>query len=223
MRAGAPASSFVSVHVASNISPRERRLGLVRLGVCCLLLLTACQAGKAPGIHPKLNPSVQTGREIAFRFSDPPGAIHQPGAALFYAVTNQDCVPIGYKRALGGVRRLPRYRLAAPVVITADHAYIVTAWDGALVDENYFGLGTCRWALQSVTFTFSSDTGARFVAPIAADALREGDDVGLRYLASDFERGAARDPAIFGERPDYYPRSKPQVSLAIATHEVLAR
>lgn len=199
---------------------------LASVAAVLLCLLTACHAGETQAqrpIHPKVNPAAQVSRDIEFRFSGLPGAIHQSGAALHYGVRNRDCVPMDYERALGGVRLLPKYRLAAPVRLSTGGALIVTAWDDALIDENYFDLGECHWVLESVAFTFSSEHGARFVAAIPASELRGGGSVSLRYLVSDYSTNAAPDPAIFGERPGFYSDSKPQFSLNVATQAGAAK
>ena len=163
-----------------------------------LCLLATCHAEETQAqrpIHPKVNPAVQTGRDIEFRFSGLPGAIRQSGTALHYSVQNRDCVPMDYDRVLGGVHLPPKYRLTAPVPPSADGALIVRAWDDALINENYFGRGECHWALESVTFTFSSEHGAQFVAAIPANELRNGGSVSLRYLVSDYSPNAAPGPA----------------------------
>ena len=85
----------------------------------------------------------------------------------------------------------------------------------ALIDEDYFGLGKCHWALQSVSLPFASER-TRFVASVSADEILTGKDLVLQYLVSDYTSGAEHLPAIFGERPGFYPDSKPQFSLKIA-------
>lgn len=122
-----------------------------------------------------------------------------------------------YQRALGRVRLTQRHRLTAPMQADGEGRFIVRAWDDALVDEDYFRLGLCHWALESVTFSFVSPQGARFVAAIAVTDLRAEQALNLRYLISDLATPAGSDPAIFGEAPGFYPDHKPQFTLTIAT------
>jgi hypothetical protein len=201
--------------------PRARGARDVLLGLAAGLFVLAAGPGQAalaqPAIQPKLTLGPKTGREITFSFRGLTEDLGPPRASLHYSVGNRDCTPMDHQRALGGVRLTQRYRLTAPVQAAGEGRFVVRAWDDALVDEDYFGLGRCRWALESVTFSFASAQGARFVAAIAASDLRAEKALNLRYLISDLATLAGSEPAIFGEAPGFYPDDKPQFTLAVAT------
>lgn len=190
-----------------------------------MVLLPACQgraSGTLPAIHPQTNPAVQSGIAVVFRFADLPGSVRDPGAAVHYTVTNRDCVPMDRTAALGGVRLLPKYRLATLVHRNADGSLVLWAWQDALHDEDYYGLGPCRWALESVTFTFVSDRGNPFVVSLAADELAPGTVHDLRFRVSDFEApvtGPSRPP-IFAEPPDFYPVATRQFSVRVSVSSI---
>ena len=190
--------------------------GLAAAGLCVLAAEPGQVALAQPAIQPKLSLAPKKGHEITFSLRGLTSDIGPPRASLHYRVDNRDCTPMDYQRALGGVRLTQRYRLTASVQAVGERRFVVRAWEDALVDEDYFGLGRCRWALESVTFSFVSAQGARFVAAIAATDLRAEQALNLRYLISDLAAPAGSDPAIFGEAPGFYPDHKPQFTLTIA-------
>jgi hypothetical protein len=196
------------------------RTTLLSVGPAIVLIgcLSACHLDPSKSLRPidvKANPAAHGGKTIELRFSDLPGAIRLSGAELHFEIGNRECVPMDYGRALGGVRLPPRYAFPAPVWLSPDGALIVAVSEDVLIDEDYFGLGKCHWALQSVSLEFDSEH-ARFVASVPAEKMRVGKDLAFRYLVSDYAAGAAHLPAIFGERPGFYPDDKPQFSLTVS-------
>lgn len=180
-------------------------------------LLPACRSDPSNALHPievKENPAAHRGNALEFRFSSLPGSIRLSDAELHFEVQNRECVPMDYGRAWGGVRLPPAYGLPAHISRASDGALIVNVPKDALIDEDYFGLGVCHWALQSVSLPFASDR-ARFVASVSADEILAGKDLVLRYLVSDYTSGAEHLTAIFGEHPGFYADNKPQFSLKV--------
>jgi len=201
------------------IGPTRPRGYAVRAIVAVALFgfLQACHVAPSKALRPievKVNRAAQRGKALEFRFSSLPGAVRLSGAELHFEIQNRECVPMDYGRAWGGVRLPPRYGLPAHISRASDGALIVDVPKDALIDEDYFSLGVCHWALQSVSLPFASDR-ARFVASVSADEILAGKDLVLQYLVSDYTSGAEHLPAIFGERPGFYPDNKPQFSLKV--------
>jgi len=203
--------------------PVFRRLGFTLLsvapGIILLGCLSACHPDVSKALRPidvKANPAAHGGNTISYRFSGLPAAVRLSGAELHFEVGTRECVPMDYGRALGGVRLPPRYALPAPAWLSPDGALVVEVPEDALIDEDYFGLGKCRWVLQSVSLPFASEN-ARFVASVSADQILAGKDLVFHYLVSDCTSGGVEHLAvIFGEPSGFYPDDKPQFSLKVS-------
>ncbi len=206
--------------IQHNLTVRARPRGYVTQAVVAVALfgfLQACHLDPSKALRPidvKANPAPHGGNTLEFRFSGLPESIRLSDAELHFEIQNRECVPMDYGRAWGGVRLPPRYGLPAHISRASDGALIVDVPKDALIDEDYFSLGVCHWALQSVSLPFASDR-ARFVASVSADEILAGKDLVLQYLVSDYTSGAKHLPAIFGERPGFYPDNKPQFSLKV--------
>lgn len=189
------------------------------VAVALFSFLQACHLVPSTALRPievKANPAARPGSTLEFRFSGLPGAVRLSGAELHFEIQNRECVPMDYGRAWGGVRLPPRYGLPVPISLASDGALTVDVPNNALIDEDYFHLGICHWALQSMSLPFAS-ANARFVASISADEILTGKDLILQYLVSDYTSGGIEHlAAIFGERPSFYPDNKPQFSLKVA-------
>lgn len=197
--------------------PRGYVAQTVVVAVALFGFLQACHLDPSKALRPievKANPAAHRGKALEFRFSGLPGAVRLSGAELHFEIQNRECVPMDYGRAWGGVRLPPRYGLPTPVSLASDGALIVDVPKDALIDEDYFGLGPCHWALQSVSLPFASQR-ARFVASVSADEILTGKDLVLQYLVSDYTSGAEHLPVIFGERAGFYPNGKAQFSLKV--------
>lgn len=209
---------FRTQHDLTGPTRPRGRVAQAVVAVALLGFLQACHLNPSKALRPievKVNRAAQRGKALEFRFSGLPGAVRLSDAELHFEIQNRECVPMDYGRAWGGVRLPPRYGLPTPVSLASHGALIVDVPKDALIDENYFGLGTCHWALQSVSLPFASQR-ARFVASVLADEILTDKDLVLQYLVSDYTSGAEHLPAIFGERPGFYPDSKPQFSLNVA-------
>lgn len=204
----------------------KSRAALAAIAGLLLSAVSACQSETLKPLLPadvKTNPAPHGGNAVAFQTSGLPGAVRLLGAQLHYKVENRDCVPMDHGLAVGGVRLPPQYALAASFWLAPDGALVVETPDDALIDEDYFGLGVCHWELESVSLAFASRSGARFVATLSASEIQEMRGGGVRvlqYLVSDHASSAQPDPAIFGERPGYYPADKRVFSLTASYRNI---
>jgi hypothetical protein len=109
----------------------------------------ACSSGSSqPDI--KLNPNPAHFLELSAAVRNPPGDFDRVEAKAFYEVENTKCAPL---RKISGVRDTPRYTMDLPVT-SVGTAYRSRVTTDALVDEDYFGQGTCHWRLISAGFYF---------------------------------------------------------------------
>lgn len=169
-----------------------------------------------PDVRPSINPSPAQRYVLTLRFDGLPGEVADLDATADFEVENRDCVPYDFTRAVGGVRLPPRH--SVPLVLERVDAGTWTAvvHEDALLDEDYYGLGVCRWALNNASVHFRSDA-TRFVGGIPADRLLAGGTMVDHFLTRDFAQKPEPMEVVFGEEAgDYYQASAgPQFTLTI--------
>lgn len=89
--------------------------------------------------------------EVLATILDDPGEIRRIEARVNYTVANTDCIPIDYTRSLGGSRPIFLEERLLPVMREGRQLKVAVAED-ALLPEDYYGLGVCRWKLGTVAF-----------------------------------------------------------------------
>ncbi|MFZ5638332.1 MAG: hypothetical protein ACOY82_17280 [Pseudomonadota bacterium] len=202
-----------------------------------LAALTSCQSANAPDagasggaamtaptavpdVRPVANPAPRQRYALTLRFDGLPGALTDIAATADFEVENRECVPYDYSRAAGGVRLPPRYSVPLALQRIDDSTYIATLHEDALLDDDYYGLGVCRWALNTATVHFHS-ASTHFVGGIDAERLAAEAEVVDHYLARDFAQKPTPMDVVFGEEsPDFYQSAAgPQFTLAIASRK----
>jgi hypothetical protein len=128
----------------------------LRLLAFCLLTAmstTACDAAQpVPQPEPKRNPAPTEIYEITVTIKDAPGPFDSFEGFTQFDVLNDECVPLDYTAALGGVRNNPTARVPVKYERVGDGVYRATVVADALVDEDYYGLGECHWTLVATNF-----------------------------------------------------------------------
>ncbi|NOU06962.1 MAG: hypothetical protein HOO99_12355 [Hyphomicrobiaceae bacterium] len=158
----------------------------------------------------------KVGYRLDIRLLELPAPVARVSAWAQYAVSNAECVPVDQMRAPGGLRLPPEERKDLALELL-DGAYFTTVYEDALVDRDLFGLGVCRWALQSVTVAFAS-AATKFVGGATVEQLRSGAPTTKYYLVRDFRERPAVGDQVFGEAPGFYKKSLgAQFSLTIAS------
>jgi hypothetical protein len=181
---------------------------------------TSAAQHAVPKIDVKPNPAARERYALLLRFADLPGDLEEMRGTLDFEVSNLDCVPIDYERAFGGVKLTPRHNVAVDLRKGDNGQYIGTVHADALLDEDYYGLGVCHWALNSFTVHFRSRT-THFVGGIDGKALTAQTTSTEHYLASDFEKKPDAMDVVFGEDSAsfYLASAGPQFTLTISTHK----
>jgi hypothetical protein len=139
------------------------------LAIAAITAIAACSSGSSrPDI--KLNRSPVKFFDLSAAVKNPPGDFDRVEAKAFYEVENTKCAPL---RKVSGVRDTPHYTMDLPVT-SVGTAYRARVAADALVDEDYFGQGTCHWRLFSAGFYFVKKRRGFHVsvAPPAANEVR---------------------------------------------------
>jgi hypothetical protein len=178
--------------------------------------VSAIAAEKNPEIDIQKNHSPKTTYDLVLTFDALPGELSDVSATADYVVDNVECVP---PLEVSGARLRPEHSL--PLTLhRIDNNRFATSFDiDALVDQDYFGLGVCRWVLNWATVRFASPT-TRFVGAIATDQMQADKPLKLYYLASDFNNAPDPDVAVFGEEIDIFAaEAGPRFTLTLTASE----
>lgn len=190
--------------------------------------MTSCQSATAPESRPqaaaqaavpdvvaKPAPAPRKRHALTLAFADLPGPLAKIEATADFEVDNRDCVPLDTSKAIGGVRLPPQQSVPLALERLDDGRYAFVLHEDALLDEDYFGLGVCHWALRTVSIHFHS-AATHFVGGLDADRLRADETVVQHYLARDFAEKPATMDVVFGETAGFYrPEAGPQFTLTI--------
>ena len=118
------------------------------LAVLLAITTTACgQAMKQPDI--KLNAHPKMRYEITLTIEDAPGPFDAVEGSAGYQVSNDRCVPL---QPVSGARHTPRKHVPIALTRVSDKVYKGELYVDLLQDEDYFGLGLCRWSMPFANF-----------------------------------------------------------------------
>lgn len=139
---------------------------------------------------------------ISAAFEGLPAAVDRFSGVARFSVSNPECAPLDTERAYGGVRLAPRHEVVLEWRRTGDGVYRANADLDALLDEDYFGLGVCRWRFDGVDVGFAVGA-SRFAHALSADDVRGQNVRRGYYLESDLAEERS-ERAIFGEAEEFY-------------------
>jgi hypothetical protein len=127
----------------------------------------------------KLNPQPRMRYEITVTVDGAPGPFDRVEGSVDYKVSNPNCVPL---TKVTGATVAPEKRVPLTLRAAGGNVYKGEIFVDLLVDEDYFGLGVCHWALVGA----SADLFAKqvdFSPAIYKDELITGKAV-TRYFAN---------------------------------------
>jgi hypothetical protein len=106
------------------------------------LVVSACGASmQKPDL--KMNPNPKKRYEVTMAIQDAPGPFDSINAYAVYQVLNDVCVAL---QPGSGARLAPYKKL--PITLTrSGDSYVGTIYADQMLDEDYYGLGVCKWTL----------------------------------------------------------------------------
>lgn len=120
-------------------------------------------------LNVKENPHPKMRYDITLTVDGAPGPFDSVEGRALYKVSSLDCVPIkGYP--MNPMRIPPDKRIPITFKRITDREYRATIYLDRWLDEDYFGLGVCRWSLVSMT-TFLKANEAKFVTGVFVDSI----------------------------------------------------
>ncbi|RDD82803.1 hypothetical protein DVJ77_04605 [Dyella tabacisoli] len=103
---------------------------------------------KTPDI--KQNPHPKTRYEITVTINDAPGPFDSVAGVVHYMVENDRCVPL---TPISGATLAPEKNFPITFTRVSDNVYKGTIYADLLQDEDYYGLGVCHWAVNTMWAT----------------------------------------------------------------------
>lgn len=135
----------------------------------------------------KQNPNPKMRYEITATIDGAPGPFDRIHGIADYRVTNELCVP---PTPVMGARIVPEKR--AELEFHHDHGnvYRATVYLDLLQDEDYFGKGTCHWALMAAGIELDHAT-VTFSASLFHDDLLAGNAVPRYFAEASYAKAQA--------------------------------
>ena len=194
-----------------------------------LLCLGGCKSGsiakdrRTAQFNPnlvKFNVAPVAKYDIPIEFIDVDASDFQVEVKARYVVTTDACVAIDYGAALGGLALKPEQSLKLPVNKVAGNLFTTHVSLDAIMDGNYFGQGTCKWALDAVSVHFFA--GERtFVAGIDKTSIEQGLAQAQYFLKSDINASSDLSQFVFGEQKNFYKKELgPQFQVVLRATKV---
>lgn len=118
---------------------------LCHCALAALLLGACCKTPESPVA--KTNPNPTQRYEITVELVDPPQDIREISGVAHFGVSTRACLP--YREKTARVTIGASYAREFPLVRVSDNTYkghIFLDWP---VDEDYYGLGICKWELAT--------------------------------------------------------------------------
>lgn len=140
-----PCPEIVALHTDATRSTRLRFLCGAPL-LALLLATPACAGSAMP--EPKRNAHPRETYEIRVRVENAPMPLPMEHGYADYRVLDESCLPVS--NPIAGVKQHPMHREPLVYSRTQDGSFQARVSRDLLVDEDYFGLGQCRWTLVSV-------------------------------------------------------------------------
>lgn len=126
---------------------RWKEAKAVAIGLMCSALILSCSRYEPvprPDIH--LNDKPEEKYKVTISSGNLPRQALVRAEAVYEIESASKCVPIDSRRSLGGSRPFFQHQIELPVRRASDMEYEAIFYKDAIRNEDYYGIGVCRWA-----------------------------------------------------------------------------
>lgn len=165
----------------------------------------------------RLNSNPEKAYILDLKFLNPPGPLKDVEATAHYRVRDYCTPPLPFSGAV----LPPEHTLPLAIKKISNDHYEAAFHQDALRDEDYFGLGVCKWALQNVTVKFKSPS-TQFLASLlnTQDQIQSNKAQIEHYLNADYFKKPDHMGIVFGEKADFYlPKLGPQFQAVLSAEK----
>lgn len=187
--------------------------------VCLAIVLLICGCNDSKNVKPvpniQLNANAKKSYGLDVWFIENPGPFKEIDITAHYRVGDY-CTP---PELLSGAVLPPEHDIKLVVKKIDDGHFATVFHQDALRDDDYFGLGVCRWAIQNVTVKFKSPS-TQFLASLSSRGGEIQADLPQTqyYLSSDYFKKPEVGDMVFGENAGFYlPSLGRQFRVILAT------
>lgn len=135
----------------SLASPYRLARRLVQVAVPGLFLSLAACGGNMEEPKVQINPNPVSQYRARIAFDKLPRPFDAVDALASYEIDDESCLP---RNKFSGARRAPPGAISIPVEKISDREVTVKFAKDELVDEDYYGLGICRWKFVGIVVRF---------------------------------------------------------------------
>lgn len=156
-------------------------------GWLLLLALASTTAFGAPMTTPQIrhNPHPQKRYELTLSIEGAPGPFDSIQGTVHYKVQNERSVPA---TPISGATLTPEQDVPIEFMRVNDHEYKGVLYADLLQDEDYYGMGVCHWAINTVWATLRVN-GVEFAPAIDAHDLLSQRPVPTYFARSEYFGG----------------------------------
>lgn len=117
--------------------------------------LSACGMKKMPEYTHNYNPDPRKRYEVTMLIDGAPGRFKEINGFADYEVLDDSCVPL--TDPISGVKQNPMQSIQLNYDAVSDNEYKAIFYTDLLKDEDYFGLGICKWSFTAVRFVLNTE------------------------------------------------------------------
>ncbi len=172
----------------SNERVRSRRTRSLFSSLILVLSTFAAYGATMNKPDVKKNPNPKMRYEVTVEVNDAPGPFETIIGIADYRVTNELCVP---PTPVMGARIVPEQRATIQFERIHDNVFKGTVYADLYQDEDYFGKGTCHWALVAAGMDLTHGK-VTFSASLFHDDLLSGKAVERFFATASYERAAVQ-------------------------------
>lgn len=184
------------------------------------LITSACGSPmKTPDIKQNSHPKMRY--EITMTIQGAPGPFDSISGFAQYKVSNGHCVPL---TPISGATLPPESRIPISFTRVSDNLYKGVIYTDLMQDEDYYGLGVCRWSVVAASADLK--IGGTALSPaIFHDDIVAQKSVATYFVNSDYlDSGSANgEERVVSGNPDrafYLPASRTDLfSITLAARE----
>lgn len=163
------------------------------------LITSACGSSmKKPDI--KQNPNPRMRYEITVKVEGAPGAFDSVTGFVQYRVTNERCVPL---QPISGATVPPEEDIPLALTRVNDNEYKGTVYSDLLQDEDYYGLGVCRWSMVAVVTELKKDA-VTFSPDLSSSELAEREPKSTYFWKGDYLNAETERSEIGNRQRAYF-------------------